>query len=287
MEKDASDHKTIYLPDQPFLVIHTQQYLKYSVKKYGILCFYAFITGDSIDQAQAIPAGCIDLVFRCDKDDPAAYVYGPILHARKPKYPLRKNTYFFGVQFMPGWLPAILRGKEHFADYMEQELPLDDLLPESDLIQTITSTQSPCRQIQSFLDFYMPLYEMQKASPSINQGNQIACFIRRELLLDSKNGQIQTLANQLHVSTRYINRVFRQEFGMPPKLFFSLIRFQQLLIQINRDEKSLSLDEVAKYCGYYDRSHMSRDFLSFANLTLRDYQRMIRSANYRNLTIFP
>ena len=286
MGDNASESQAIYLPDQPFIVMHTQQYLKYSVKRHGILCFYAFVTGEGIDLAQAIPAGCIDLIFCCDKEAPAAYVYGPILQARKPRHTLQKNTYFFGVQFMPGWLPAILQGRAHFADYIEQELPLEDLLPESDLIHSITSVRSPCQQIRCFLDFYMPLYETQKASASVNQGNQIARIIRRELLIDSTRGQIQTLADQLGVSVRYINRVFRQEFGMPPKLFFSLIRFQQLLIQINRDEKKVSLDEIARYCGYYDRSHMSRDFLAFTNLTLRSYQQMIRSSNYGNLMIF-
>lgn len=286
MKKDVSECQSIYLPDQPFFVLHAQQYIKYSVKKYGILCFYTFVTDSDISLAHAIPSGCIDLVFCCDKDLPSSYIYGPILRARKPKHTFLKNTYYFGVQFMPGWFPAILKGREHFADFIEQELPLENFIPDLRFISLITSIQVPRQQIQRFLDYYMPLYKKQITSLPINQGNQIALIVRRELLLYSTNGQIQVLADQLCVSTRYVNRVFRQEFGMPPKLFFSLIRFQQLLIQINRDEKNMSMDEIAKFCGYYDRSHMSKDFQSFANVSLRKYQCIIRSSNYRNLMVF-
>ena len=52
------------------------------------------------------------------------------------------------------------------------------------------------------------------------------------------------------------------------------MRFQNVLARMNQNEQQ-ALDQLALECGYYDESHMMKDFKSFAGITPQGYDRMI------------
>jgi len=64
---------------------------------------------------------------------------------------------------------------------------------------------------------------------------------------------------------RLIDR-FQTEIGVPPKTVARLIRFQHALRLIDGQTRP-RWSEIVHACGYYDQSHLIRDFHQFAGCT--------------------
>ncbi|MBP6004622.1 MAG: AraC family transcriptional regulator [Pyrinomonadaceae bacterium] len=90
-------------------------------------------------------------------------------------------------------------------------------------------------------------------------------------ILRSTSGakQIAHCAANLRWSERRLERTFNEQIGLSPKLFARIIRFQSLLASAEKDRPSLLDHAIA--VGYYDQSHMIRDFRSFAGVTPMEY----------------
>lgn len=73
---------------------------------------------------------------------------------------------------------------------------------------------------------------------------------------------IDTLAEQLGVTPRTLQRLFAKQVGITPKLLARIVRFQRIFAAWREDPRSLS--RVAVECGYFDQSHLVRDFRDFA-----------------------
>ena len=73
---------------------------------------------------------------------------------------------------------------------------------------------------------------------------------------------IDGLARTLGVSVRTLQRRFTVATGIPPKLLARIVRFQRVFAAWREDPSSLS--RVALESGYYDQSHLVRDFRDFA-----------------------
>lgn len=77
---------------------------------------------------------------------------------------------------------------------------------------------------------------------------------------------IEQIARQANQSTRRLERRFQQRLGISPKFFSRTIRFQHLLSTI-RQEGTSDLLGTALAAGYYDQSHLIREFKQFSGTT--------------------
>jgi len=90
---------------------------------------------------------------------------------------------------------------------------------------------------------------------------------------------IGALAEEVGWSRRHLVARFRQQVGLPPKTIARILRFEHLLNRLRRGP--VDLTRLAAECGYYDQSHMNRDFREFAGTTPSDYlARMVTSVQY-------
>jgi AraC-like DNA-binding protein len=81
-------------------------------------------------------------------------------------------------------------------------------------------------------------------------------------ILDSPSGaDLSTVASQAGIGVRQLERQFIAEVGISPKTFARLARLQAALSLIAIGQP---LCDVAVACGYYDQSHMTRDFIHLA-----------------------
>lgn len=80
-----------------------------------------------------------------------------------------------------------------------------------------------------------------------------------------------TVANQLGMSHKHFIQRFREQVGLAPKLFCRIRRFQEVLVQVNRQQR-INWAEVACQCGYFDQSHLVSDFLKFSGLNPSSYE---------------
>ncbi|MCK1797539.1 helix-turn-helix domain-containing protein [Streptomyces sp. XM4193] len=83
-------------------------------------------------------------------------------------------------------------------------------------------------------------------------------------------GSMEGLARHVLLSRRQLTELFRAELGVTPKAASRLMRFecarQQIVRSLGRDTAP-DLSEVAHASGYYDHSHLVRDFRQYAGTT--------------------
>jgi AraC-like DNA-binding protein len=71
-------------------------------------------------------------------------------------------------------------------------------------------------------------------------------------------------------SRRHMTERFRSVLGVSPKAYARLCRFEHassLLDGLDGSGPSRTLADVAVAAGYYDQSHLTRDFVALAGIT--------------------
>jgi AraC-like DNA-binding protein len=75
---------------------------------------------------------------------------------------------------------------------------------------------------------------------------------------------IESLSVLTGTGVRQLERQFRDDVGLSPKVFSRIVRLQSALKRIRG---GLRLSDVALSCGYYDQAHMTRDFRQLAAMS--------------------
>ncbi len=78
----------------------------------------------------------------------------------------------------------------------------------------------------------------------------------------SQSMSVSAAARHTGLSPRQLERRFHQSTGIPPKLFARMQRFQRVFPAL--ESESTGWTGTALACGYYDQSHLIRDFREFA-----------------------
>jgi AraC-like DNA-binding protein len=81
---------------------------------------------------------------------------------------------------------------------------------------------------------------------------------------------VREAAKHLGLSQRRFIEVFKAEVGMTPKLFSRIQRFQQTRNFIQHNP-SINWADLAVDRGYFDQSHLIREFLEFSGFSPTDY----------------
>lgn len=80
--------------------------------------------------------------------------------------------------------------------------------------------------------------------------------------------RVEALADALHVSRQHLALQFRRQVGLSPKLFARICRFRRALALLRQRDPARphggDLAALAAECGYFDQSHLIRDFRDFA-----------------------
>lgn len=88
--------------------------------------------------------------------------------------------------------------------------------------------------------------------------------------LNEQNGQlpIAELARCFALSERQLERRFRRAIGIGPKKFARIVRFQRVL---SARQAAGAWSAAALDAGYFDQSHLIRDFQAMAGLSPQDF----------------
>lgn len=81
---------------------------------------------------------------------------------------------------------------------------------------------------------------------------------------------IPDLASATCLSRKQFEREFQSHFGLPPKQFLRIFRFQHT-IYLKSKNPGFQLSELAFLTGYADLSHMSHEFKSLSGLCPSDF----------------
>lgn len=174
------------------------------------------------------------------------------------------NTSLFGVRFTPvGLYPFLSMPPVDLSDFcIEIEevwelygLGLSQLMHES--------TQEPESLIQAFEQFFITrISDFRSHSSSIEKATNIIC---------SYNGQLRvtSLAAQLYISNRQLERNFTKRIGVTPKQLCRIIRVKHVLDQLT--VKDCDLASLAVASGYFDQAHFNHEFKLFTGKSPRAY----------------
>ena len=77
---------------------------------------------------------------------------------------------------------------------------------------------------------------------------------------------IDSLSRRLGLGCRQLERMFKQWVGIEPKLLGRILRFQKVF-RSTGEEKPNGWAAIALQCGFYDQSHLIKEFKQFAGQT--------------------
>jgi AraC-like DNA-binding protein len=94
-----------------------------------------------------------------------------------------------------------------------------------------------------------------------------------------KRSSVAEVTRAIGMSSRGFIDAFRRETGYTPKVYARVQRFQRLLRRVH---KAAEVDwaDAALACGYYDQSHLIRDFRAFSGFSPSEY--LVRRSDHLN-----
>ena len=213
-----------------------------------------------------LPDGCVDIIFSFDKFDKFdkakstcfTKIVGTMTTFLEISYP--QTVEMFGIRFKPAGITAFTRVPvEEFTD-RDVELALVDTLFDKSFFETLPEKQSVeemIRHTDNYLINYLPcLYHQEK---QIIRAVDLICFYRGQL-------SSAKVASEVCLCQRHFERKFKSAIGISPKTFAKIHRFKYALRYL-RNNPDQDLTSVAIECGYYDHTHLIKDFKTLSGNT--------------------
>jgi AraC-like DNA-binding protein len=169
----------------------------------------------------------------------------------------------FGVRFRPGELSRLFALDLQQAT--DRELPLEELAGGEALrlvreLRATTDTGKRFARADRWLRERLAAAAPRRPRPT---GAALA-LIRRS----HGRQPIARVAGQLGVSRRRLERAFAKDLGIRPKLFARIVRLHAALARLAAAERMPAV-ELALAAGYFDQSHLLRDFRGVAGRSPR------------------
>jgi AraC-like DNA-binding protein len=237
-----------------------------------VKCLYFYESDSDVNYDDIVfPSGNMEIIFNLGqgnwqaKKDGAFYTTPPIELWGQVTKPLSiksigKNT-MLGVRFYPH--SAAYFFNESVAEFNNEVVNAADLMGSSlktlyARLLDINDLGKRIALLEEYLWSRLVLFE--KKHSKLNFIGQIV-----HSLYNSGNEKIEAISVRNNISARYLNMLFSQYTGLPPKLFCKINRFQHSLNLVNTNEQNLTT--IAYEAGYFDQSHFIKEFKAFTGIT--------------------
>ena len=184
---------------------------------------------------------------------------GYVLGVHSQSYTLEHdgNTHLIAAQFHPGgFAPFVRDGTDELT---EQTTPLDLLWGSTGnlLCEQIYEADSVTEQLALYQNALVKHLAEVPHQPRIQ---------RALAQIDDAQGDVsvERLATQANLSQKQLERLFERVVGLMPKRYIRLARFQKLVTHLRHRGETASWAALAAQFGYYDHSHLVKDFQAFA-----------------------
>ena len=223
--------------------------------------------------------GCADLI--CNASDSTAYFH-PMARQEAviPLYPGRlylggtmtaygvvrsdAECVFTGIRFLPGGFYSV------FAQTMEPAVDAVVEFPDRQLCLLMREPEGLAKRLDRW-------FEERAMSGT---GKHDFASIRSRIYDSGGQVSVETLASEVHVSNRTLERIFKENVGIPPKEFLRIVRFQEVLKRLREAGEGSpvgvkvggpavleeSLLRIAFELGYYDHAHLTNEFKKYAGI---------------------
>ncbi|MCL2825947.1 MAG: helix-turn-helix domain-containing protein [Eggerthellaceae bacterium] len=259
---------------QPFFInACAGKYLKKCINDTAIDHVYTFRSQEDCEKAIIVPDGCIDIEFRCDPDNPDAFLCGTVTSGQ-PR-PFRAGVDYFGVRYRPRCLTDRLGVSS--SELIDSRISLRLVSSEGErLIQQVVEAEDFSHRVEALL------HSTINAKISLTEPfeSDLVNGILNIIIARKGDIRVNELALFVGYSVRHLNSLFVRYLGIGPKTFCRFIRFQNLLNHIGGFKGALS--QAAVEFGYFDHSHMAREFKAYTTLTPKKYLQEVGRLSYEN-----
>ena len=248
-------------PFQPFVTRYADSYQEYQmswnpycIKKDAL--FYEFATGGEEEEIELISDACLNVLFELDGPDSRALFSGAFL--RPMSMALKANTTYFG--FKPYSNLGFNSPKINLQEMVGSITDFAIVFPGANqLISDMAESTSFSNRISVFKRFsWRHLVDHNYSPTFIDYMAVILCTSHGDIVLNN-------IDQVIGYSERYCREKFKDCYGMSPKQYNDIIRFQNtlkaLLFGCDKDLSSLAIE-----CGYFDQSHFTHDFKRYTNV---------------------
>ncbi len=237
-----------------------------------IKCFWMLqYDGGSIDAPteSILPDGCPEIVFNLSD---------PFLRLHTGRDELQSRSIFVGqisrsISIKPTGSVWLFGVRLHpFGSSALVDFPISDLTDE--IIDLRIACPPAGAEIESRIDEARTFAEQVIAFESFlaerlarrERFDHLSSFACNRIIAGSGVYPIARIADETGVSERRLERRFKRTVGVSPKLFSRIVRFQAVVNSIQVSSPANLLDTALSF-GYYDQSHLIRDFNEFSGVT--------------------
>lgn len=175
-----------------------------------------------------------------------------------------------GVRFWPAGTRAMIGAA--MSEFTDERLALDDAVPGATarLVDQIASAPDARVRCEILQDFVADV----AAANARYQDAAVNHWVRRILNVNGKMS-IASLARDSDISSRQLERRFRTQIGIPPRLFANVVRFRSVFDSLSGASKPDWVG-MAINAGYFDQSHMIKDFHRFLGCSPSEFLSELR-----------
>lgn len=256
-------------PFQPYMTLEMDGYSQINRTDYGISHFYEFTIHDEKKHCiKAVPDASIDLLFNIGENKVSTYISGTVFGVKK--WELGTQDDCFGVRFQPG--QGILPKDITMEMIVNDDIEIDGDIFGKNLTEKIALAKTMSERIEIFKKAYE---DMVLGRNSLSDKEKINEYLVNRISRTKGMITMRQLEAETNYSACYLRRIFKSFHGISPKQFAQYIRFQNLLMQA--DKEGVRYEQVALDCGYYDEPHMMKEFKKYSGVTLEQYRKMINT----------
>lgn len=266
------EHKLVktnhLLPIQPELINNVADYVEklceWNPVTHNSAIFYQFTAKKEINtQINIVPDGCIDIIFCCSQSYPTVTFYGN--RFSQSKITLKPNCTYFGFKPLSNY--GVKQQKSSVQELVDQRVSLIEIAPNSNILDKIilySSFNDRIILLNEYIRNYLVNYD---TADFLSQ----YCFD----LICNKRGdlRIDQLAKDMGYSDRYLRHKYIQSFGISPKQFSQIVRFQNalnMLVKISYHDLDIMFDS-----GFYDHAHLIKAFKKQTSTTPKVYRKKL------------
>lgn len=220
----------------------------------ALFCQFAPSTKEDCDFS-IMPDGCYHFLFKCDPENPEAVVLG--VGTTTGGLTLEENkTYFYVTPYSMLGTNAGVSPSE----MLENTVSLGDLFNDSEkIVRDISLADSFEKRIALFNDYSMQNIIDRDYTPGVTD------FLAILMCVHGGTLDFDAAEEMLGYSRRHCRNLFKQAYGISPKKYSEIIRFQNACKALDGYEGELAC--LANNVGYYDQAHFTRDFKAFSGFT--------------------
>ena len=237
-----------------------------------------YVSGGRSTRELALPTGTTELVINLrsapmrifsDVDDfrgqsfPRSVICGT--HSRYFVLGSSPDDTVIGVHFLPGGAMPFLRLP--LSEVADAHVSLEDIwgISRTEVLRDWLASLPPADAVRALEGVLLAMLE---EGYSHHPAVQLAL---REFNREPALARIQHVSKATRYSEKRFIQLFTETIGVGPKRFCRVVRLQSVLIELAKGEK-VNWAGFAASSGYYDQSHLIRDFRMMTGLTPSQYR---------------